>query len=269
MNSTSPPAATPNPLAACPTRRLGPGTRPARLRPPGVFTGVVSSRVDAQFRRGHRFRPRQRCDLTPLSNIASPPGLTPPPAKTSRLRSLAIPITIITIGARSPQPPSASPPLTTCSTASAFRLTCKPSLRSTAAAPSQGDGRHENATHYQGFALQPLVLIAEFVTRQGIGIYAYKANGHTLRDAIVFSAVPSTIQPHQALHLRCPIQPLWSRRLRGFRLLHARFGADGCPRQSSMRSSIHHRHRIGGNTTILATEQKQSTQQKSTKVKDD
>jgi poly(beta-D-mannuronate) lyase len=46
--------------------------------------------------------------------------------------------------------------------------------------------RHESAIHYQGFALQPLVLIAEFVTRQGIPIYTYKANGHTLRDAIVF-----------------------------------------------------------------------------------
>jgi poly(beta-D-mannuronate) lyase len=46
--------------------------------------------------------------------------------------------------------------------------------------------RHENATHYQGFALEPLVLIAELATRQGIPIYAYKANGHTLRDAIVF-----------------------------------------------------------------------------------
>lgn len=46
--------------------------------------------------------------------------------------------------------------------------------------------RHENAIHYQGFALEPLVMIAEFVTRQGIPLYTYQANGHTLRDAIVF-----------------------------------------------------------------------------------
>src|ERR1700722_3563909 len=46
--------------------------------------------------------------------------------------------------------------------------------------------RHERATHYQGFALQPLVPIAELATRQGVDLYAYSANGHTLRDAIVF-----------------------------------------------------------------------------------
>src|ERR1700733_2713900 len=46
--------------------------------------------------------------------------------------------------------------------------------------------RHENATHYQGFALQPLVLIAQLGTRQGIDLYGYRAQGHTLRDAIVF-----------------------------------------------------------------------------------
>jgi poly(beta-D-mannuronate) lyase len=46
--------------------------------------------------------------------------------------------------------------------------------------------RHERATHYQGFALQPLVVVAELATRQGVNLYAFKANDHTLRDAIVF-----------------------------------------------------------------------------------
>jgi poly(beta-D-mannuronate) lyase len=48
--------------------------------------------------------------------------------------------------------------------------------------------RHEMSTHYQAFALQPLVLVAEFATRQGTDLYAYTANGHTLRDAIDFLA---------------------------------------------------------------------------------
>jgi poly(beta-D-mannuronate) lyase len=46
--------------------------------------------------------------------------------------------------------------------------------------------RHENATHYQGFALQPLVVIAQFAARQGIDLYAFRAKGHALLDAIVF-----------------------------------------------------------------------------------
>jgi len=53
--------------------------------------------------------------------------------------------------------------------------------------------RHENATHYQGFALQPLVLIAEFVTRQGIGIYATRQTAIPCAMLSSFSAVPSTI----------------------------------------------------------------------------
>jgi len=60
--------------------------------------------------------------------------------------------------------------------------------------------RHENAIHYQGFALQPLVLIAQFAARQGVNLYAYQAHGRTLRDAIVFfgRAVddPSRVKPY-------------------------------------------------------------------------
>lgn len=46
--------------------------------------------------------------------------------------------------------------------------------------------RGDRATHYQAFALQPLVLIAEFAEPQQVDLYAYTAHGHTLRDAIVF-----------------------------------------------------------------------------------
>lgn len=58
--------------------------------------------------------------------------------------------------------------------------------------------RHENAIHYQGFALQPLVLIAEFAAQRHIDLYSYSAHGLTLHDAIVFYgraiADPSIIQ---------------------------------------------------------------------------
>ncbi len=46
--------------------------------------------------------------------------------------------------------------------------------------------RHENAIHYQAFALQPLIMIAEFAERQNVHLYSYTEHGHTIRDAIVF-----------------------------------------------------------------------------------
>jgi poly(beta-D-mannuronate) lyase len=114
--------------------------------------------------------------------------------------------------------------------------------------------RHENAIHYQGFALQPLVLIAEFVTRQGIPLYTYKANGRSLRDAIVFfgraAEDPSLVKPYtsdeQTTH--------WGAGdFSDFAFYTARFGSDNLPGfildQLKLTSFT---TRIGGNTAILA-----------------
>lgn len=114
--------------------------------------------------------------------------------------------------------------------------------------------RHENAIHYQGFALAPLVLIAEFVTRQGYPIYGYKANGHTLRDAIVFfgRAVddPSLVKPYtsdeQATHFGAGD-------FAAFAFYVARFGPDNLPAgilDVLTRPSFN--TRIGGSTALLA-----------------
>lgn len=47
--------------------------------------------------------------------------------------------------------------------------------------------RHERAIHYQSFALQPLIPIAQFAERQHIDLYAYRSpSGHTVRDAVNF-----------------------------------------------------------------------------------
>jgi hypothetical protein len=47
--------------------------------------------------------------------------------------------------------------------------------------------RSERAIHYQSFALQPLVPLAEFAERQHVPLYDYKSpTGHTLRDAVNF-----------------------------------------------------------------------------------
>jgi len=114
--------------------------------------------------------------------------------------------------------------------------------------------RHENATHYQGFALQPLVLIAQFAARQGIDLYSYNANGHTIRDAIVFfgRAVedPSLIKPYTA-------DPQSGRFGPGdfaeFAFYTARFGDDGLPPAilNALKQPATDT-RIGGTIAILA-----------------
>jgi len=114
--------------------------------------------------------------------------------------------------------------------------------------------RHENAIHYQGFALQPLIPIAQFATRQGVDLYAFQANGHTLLDAIVFfgRAVddPGVIQPYTS---DTQSRNFTSGDFAAFAFYTARFGGEGLP--SSIVNALEHpvaSTRIGGNTTILA-----------------
>ena len=114
--------------------------------------------------------------------------------------------------------------------------------------------RHENAIHYQGFALQPLVLIAEFVTRQGTTLYTCKANGHTLRDAIVFfgRAVddPSLVKPYTS-----DVQStnFGTGDFADFAFYTARFGPDGLP--PAILNALMHpmtATRLGGCTILMA-----------------
>ncbi len=46
--------------------------------------------------------------------------------------------------------------------------------------------RHERASHYQTFALQPLVPIVAFAARQHIDLYTYAPHGKSIQDAIIF-----------------------------------------------------------------------------------
>ncbi|WP_263384053.1 alginate lyase family protein [Granulicella arctica] len=49
--------------------------------------------------------------------------------------------------------------------------------------------RHERATHYQAFALQPLVPLAQFAERQHVPLYQYRSpTGRTIADAVDFFA---------------------------------------------------------------------------------
>jgi len=114
--------------------------------------------------------------------------------------------------------------------------------------------RHERAIHYQGFALQPLVVVAEFATRQGIDLYAYTANGHTLRDAIVFfgRAVedPSIIRQYTPDE---QMKGFGSDDFATYTFFTARFGDAGLPQSiiDGLKRPVM-ATRIGGNTTVLA-----------------
>ncbi len=114
--------------------------------------------------------------------------------------------------------------------------------------------RHERATHYQGFALQPLIVIAEFAERQGIDLYAYQSHGRTLRDAILFygHAIddPSLIKPYTN---DAQMADFNASDYAPFAFYLARFGPNGLP--SSILKGLQQptdATRIGGSTTILA-----------------
>lgn len=114
--------------------------------------------------------------------------------------------------------------------------------------------RHERATHYQTFALQPLIPIAEFAARQHVDLYSYAPNGRSIRDAIIFfgRAVgdPSLIKPYNS--------DVQDRDFGGsdyapYIFYAARFGTSGLP--PSITTALQHplaATRIGGSTNVLA-----------------
>jgi poly(beta-D-mannuronate) lyase len=114
--------------------------------------------------------------------------------------------------------------------------------------------RHENAIHYQGFAVQPLIVIAQLATRQGINLYAYQMQGHTLRNAIVFfgRAVddPSLVKPYTSDLQSSHFGPA---DFAAFAFYAARFGNQGLPPAivNALKNPTAET-RIGGSTTIMA-----------------
>jgi poly(beta-D-mannuronate) lyase len=115
--------------------------------------------------------------------------------------------------------------------------------------------RHENAIHYQGFALQPLVLIAQFAMRQGVDLFAYQAHGRTLRDAILFfgRAVddPSLVQPYTSDFQNMGFK---SGDFAAFAFYTARFGTEGLPPSivNALKDDPATSTRTGGSATIMA-----------------
>lgn len=114
--------------------------------------------------------------------------------------------------------------------------------------------RHENAIHYQAFALQPLVIIAEFAERQHVDLYAYADHGRTLRSAIVFLgqlvADPSVVKQYTNDTQKTNFS---SGDVAELEYFFARFGSDGIsPSLPALLNRPANATRIGGNTTVLA-----------------
>ncbi|HTV08704.1 MAG TPA: alginate lyase family protein [Candidatus Aquilonibacter sp.] len=114
--------------------------------------------------------------------------------------------------------------------------------------------RHENAIHYQAFALQPLIMIAEFGERQHVDLYGVTAHGRTIRNAVLFlgEAIgdPGLVKKYTDDVQKTNFSPDGIAELEFYL---ARFGAAGI---SSSITNLLQRPvsatRIGGSTTVLA-----------------
>jgi poly(beta-D-mannuronate) lyase len=114
--------------------------------------------------------------------------------------------------------------------------------------------RHENAIHYQGFALEPLVLIAQFASRQNLDLYSYQAHGRTLRDAIIFfgraADDPGLVKPYTSDAQKTGFG---AGDFAPFAFYVTRFGTEGLP--ANIVTALEHptsNTRLGGSTTLLA-----------------
>jgi poly(beta-D-mannuronate) lyase len=114
--------------------------------------------------------------------------------------------------------------------------------------------RHENAIHYQSFALQPLIMIAEFAIRQNVDLYSVSDHGRTIRNAVVFLgqaiADPTIIRQYtndeQNLNFSAGD-------IAELEFYFARFGTTGMPSSlTSLLSTPAAATRIGGSATVLA-----------------
>jgi poly(beta-D-mannuronate) lyase len=114
--------------------------------------------------------------------------------------------------------------------------------------------RHENAIHYQAFALQPLIMIAEFGERQHVDLYGVTEHGRTIRDAVVFLGQamgdPSIVKKYTNDAQKTNFS---AGAIAELEFYLARFGAEGVP--SSITTLLQRpatATRVGGSTTVMA-----------------
>ena len=114
--------------------------------------------------------------------------------------------------------------------------------------------RHENAIHYQAFALQPLIMVAEFAERQNIPLYAYSEHGRTIRNAVDFLgraiADPSVVKQYTTDQQKTAFS---AGDIAELEFYSARFGpGDTPPSLTSLLRNPATATRIGGSATVLA-----------------
>jgi poly(beta-D-mannuronate) lyase len=114
--------------------------------------------------------------------------------------------------------------------------------------------RHENAIHYQAFALQPLIMIAEFGERQHVDMYGVTERGRTIRNAVMFlgqaMADPTVVKKYTDDVQKTHFSPGDIAELEFYL---ARFGTEGVP--SSITTLLQRpasATRVGGSTTVMA-----------------
>lgn len=112
--------------------------------------------------------------------------------------------------------------------------------------------RHELALHYQAFAIEPLVMIAELARRQGIDLYGLEKNNHTLRDAVAFlskaMADPSLVKKYTSETQQTdPDLGPGSQLLAWVEFWNARFTD---PSWQAVLEKPFYTARLGGNTTL-------------------
>ena len=114
--------------------------------------------------------------------------------------------------------------------------------------------RHERSLHYQIFAIDPLVMVAELASRQGVDLYSYTAHGRSLRDAIVFFG--RALSDSSLIRAYTPEDQdagFGSGDFAGVDFYVARFGSAGLP--PSLLAGIAQptsSTRLGGSATVLA-----------------
>jgi poly(beta-D-mannuronate) lyase len=112
--------------------------------------------------------------------------------------------------------------------------------------------RHELALHYQAFAIEPLVMIAELARHQGIDLYGLEKNKHCLSDAVSFlsraMADPSLVKKYtpETQQTGSDLAP-GSQLLAWIEFWNARFDD---PSLKSLLQMPFFASRLGGNTTL-------------------
>jgi hypothetical protein len=114
--------------------------------------------------------------------------------------------------------------------------------------------RFELAIHYQAFALEPLIPLAEFASRQGIDLYSYKSpTGRTISDAVVFLgnavANPALVKPFQSQEQK--LEPDSTEFSASCEFFERRFAGKLPETVNHLIQRPTYTTRIGGSTTVL------------------